>query len=84
VAGQKEWTHCWPESLELHLDMPNKDVVDDDNDDQGPDWTQALQTLSGIPAVQLRLVWGGNIADLNHPCIAVWVKQHGQLSTTLR
>jgi hypothetical protein len=43
----------------------------------------ALQTLSGIPSVQLRLEWIGRIAHVDHPCIAQWLKQHGQLISHL-
>jgi hypothetical protein len=44
---------------------------------------QPLQTLSGIPGVQLRVNWNGIILYLNHPCISQWVKQHGQLISHL-
>jgi hypothetical protein len=43
-----------------------------------PDWMQPLQTLSGIPGVQLKVTWVGSIADQDHPCIAQWLKQHAQ------
>jgi hypothetical protein len=42
-----------------------------------------LQTLSGIPGVQLRLEWVGGIEDPNHPCITQWLKQYGQLISHL-
>jgi Leucine-rich repeat (LRR) protein len=72
-------------SLELHLGVANDhDDEDDDDDatehaDQPPDWMQPLQTLSGIPDVQLRVKCVGRIADMDDPCIAQWVKQYGQL-----
>jgi hypothetical protein len=47
------------------------------------DWVQPLQTLSAIPSVQLRVEWVGRIANLDHPCIAQWLKQHGQLISHL-
>jgi hypothetical protein len=70
-------------SLELRLavlgDDGDEDDHDDDDDeptenaDQLPDWTQPLQSLSAIPGVQLRVTWGGKIADLDHPCISLWL-----------
>jgi Leucine-rich repeat (LRR) protein len=50
---------------------------------QLPDWMQLLGILSGIPRVQLRVEWVGTIADVNHPFIAQWLKQHGQLISHL-
>jgi Leucine-rich repeat (LRR) protein len=46
-------------------------------------WRRPLQTLSAIPGVQLRVFWEGSIADLGHPCIDQWLKQHGQLISHL-
>jgi hypothetical protein len=62
-------------SLELHLDL----LVAD----QMPGWTQPLQTLSGIPGVQLRVEWEDSIADVDEPCIAQWLQQHGHLISHL-
>jgi hypothetical protein len=83
-------------SLELRLGMLDDDATGEDasdheaNDDEptgGADqlltWTQPLQTLSGIPGVQLKVEWIGSIAGPNHPYIAQWVKQHGQLISHL-
>jgi hypothetical protein len=53
------------------------------NGEQLSGWMQALQTLSGIPSVQLRLEWIGRIAGVDHPCIAQWLKQHAQLISHL-
>jgi hypothetical protein len=71
--------------------MLDADATDhDSNDDsptedanQVPDWTQPLQTLSGIHGVRLEVEWVGGIADLDHPCIALWLKQYGQLISHL-
>jgi Leucine-rich repeat (LRR) protein len=46
-------------------------------------WEQPLQTLSGIPGAQLRVRVVGRVADLNHPYIDQWLKQHGQLISRL-
>jgi hypothetical protein len=46
-------------------------------------WMQPLQTLSGIPGLNLGVAWVGSIADLDHSCIALWLKQHGQLISHL-
>jgi hypothetical protein len=79
--------------LELSLAVPGDyDYADDEEEDgedstegtyQLPDWTQPLQTLSGIPDVELKVEWLGGIADLDHPCIALWLKQYGQLISHL-
>jgi hypothetical protein len=42
-----------------------------------------VQTLRGIPGAQLRVEWVGSIADLHHPCIAQWLKQHAELISHL-
>jgi hypothetical protein len=44
---------------------------------QGAD--QLLQTLSGIPNVQLRVEWVDSAASVDRPRIAQWLEQHGQL-----
>jgi hypothetical protein len=67
-----------------HMDDSTDEDFTDDEDTQHADhdvpyWMQPLQTLSGIPGVQLRLEWGGGIDDLNHPFISQLLKQHGQL-----
>jgi hypothetical protein len=46
-------------------------------------WVQPMQTLSHIPGVKLGLDWIRIIDDLDHPCIAQWLKQHGQLISHL-
>jgi hypothetical protein len=46
---------------------------------QLPVWMPPLQTLCGIPNVQLRVEWVGLIAEVDLSCIAQWLKQHGQL-----
>jgi Leucine-rich repeat (LRR) protein len=46
-------------------------------------WSQPLKTLSSIPGVQLKVEWVDTVADLNHPCIAQWLDQHGQLISHL-
>jgi Leucine-rich repeat (LRR) protein len=51
--------------------------------DQLSDWVQPLRTLSSIPCVQLKVEWIGEIGDVDHPCIALWLKQHGQLISQL-
>jgi hypothetical protein len=66
-------------SLELRLG----DDDDAENAAQLSDWVQPLQTLYGIPGIQLRLEWVGRVDDVNHPCIARWLKQHGQLISHL-
>jgi Leucine-rich repeat (LRR) protein len=81
-------------SLELRLGMLDDDATggsdheaNDDEPTGGADqlltWTQPLRTLSGIPGVQLKVEWIGSTADPNHPYIAQWVKQHGQLISHL-
>jgi hypothetical protein len=47
------------------------------------DWVHPLQTLSGIPGVELRVELVGIIADVDHPFIRQWLKQHGQLISHL-
>jgi hypothetical protein len=54
-----------------------------ENADQLAGWMQPLQTLSGIPAVQLQVDWVGSIDDLDHPFIHQWLKQHGKLISHL-
>jgi hypothetical protein len=44
---------------------------------------QPLQTLSLIPGVKLIVELTGGIGRLDHPCIAQWLKQHGQLISHL-
>jgi hypothetical protein len=44
---------------------------------------ESLQTLSGIPGVQLKFECTDNIDDLDHPFIAQWLKQHVQLISRL-
>jgi hypothetical protein len=63
--------------LHLRLEVLRDNTAE--NADQQPDWTQPLQTLSGIPDVHVRLEWVGCIFDLGQPCIAQWLKQHGRL-----
>jgi Leucine-rich repeat (LRR) protein len=53
------------------------------NGNQRLRWMQPLETLSSIPNVQLRVHWVGIVADLDHPCIAQWLEQHGQLISHL-
>jgi Leucine-rich repeat (LRR) protein len=48
-----------------------------------PEWVQPLQTLSGIPGVQLRVEWVGSIERADHPFIAQWLKQHGKRISNL-
>jgi Leucine-rich repeat (LRR) protein len=62
-------------SLKLRLGLPNAAV----DADQLPDWMQPLQTLSGIPCVQLKIDLVSRTVNLDHPCIAQWLKQHGPL-----
>jgi hypothetical protein len=69
--------------LDDSTDEDGTDDEDTQNIDHVPDWMQPLQTLSGIPGVQLRLEWYGGIADLDHPFIAQMLKQHGQLISHL-
>jgi hypothetical protein len=70
----------------LDDDDTEDEATDDDateNAYQMSDWMQPLETLSGIPGVELRLKWNGSINDPDHPCIAQWLKQHGQLISHL-
>jgi hypothetical protein len=64
-------------SLGLRLGMIGAGALEDA--DQLADWMQPLQTLSGIPGVQLRVEWVGSIEDLDHPGTVQWLKQHIQL-----
>jgi hypothetical protein len=41
-------------------------------------WTQPMQTLSGIPGVQLRVTWRGRSAHWDHLYITRWLRQHGK------
>jgi hypothetical protein len=75
---EKRRTHIAGLSLELRVD------VDDDPAPQSlPDWMQPLHTLSSIPDVQLKVEWVGVIADLDHPYIDQWLRQHGKLISKL-
>jgi hypothetical protein len=86
------------DGLELDLCLKDDDVEeeedeDEDTDDDGDDaienaeqllrWMQPLQTLSGIPGTQLKLRWDGVIDRMGHPCIAQWLREHGQLISRL-
>jgi hypothetical protein len=42
------------------------------------EWTLPLQTLFGIPSVQLEVEWEGSIADRDHLCLNQWLRQHGK------
>jgi hypothetical protein len=67
-------------------DASDHEAIDDDpteDADQLPAWKQPLQTLSGIPGVQLRVEWVVSLADTANPYIAQWLKQHGQLVSHL-
>jgi hypothetical protein len=44
---------------------------------------QPLQTLSGIPDVQLRVKWVDEIDDRDHPLFTQWLRQHRQLISHL-
>jgi hypothetical protein len=39
---------------------------------------QPLETLSGIPGVQLTVGWLNHASIFDHPCKIQWIKQHGQ------
>jgi hypothetical protein len=65
--------------LELRVDIHDGG----EGADQLLDWMQPLQTLSGIPGVQLRVEWVDDIVVLDHPCIAQLLTQHGQLISHL-
>jgi hypothetical protein len=70
----------------IDADATEDDATDDDatdDADQLARWMQPLQTLSGIPGVQLQVELVGNVADLDHPFISQWLKQHGQLISHL-
>jgi hypothetical protein len=54
-----------------------------ENDDELSAWMQPLQTLSTIHSLQLRVEWVGIIDDMDHTCVAQWLKQHGQLISHL-
>jgi hypothetical protein len=45
--------------------------------------TQHLQTLSGIPSVQLEVEWEGTIVDRDDLCLNQWLRQHGQIISHL-
>jgi hypothetical protein len=60
--------------LELH---------DTQNGGQPYHWAQPLQILSGIPGVQLEVLWVGFTESLDHPRISQWLAQHGQLISHL-
>jgi hypothetical protein len=64
-------------SLELRLEVHSDDAT------ETPHWVQPLQTLSGIPGVQLDVTWDGSIVNLDQPCVALWLKQHGHLISHL-
>jgi Leucine-rich repeat (LRR) protein len=69
----------------LSLDLRVEDLDDDAAliAIQVSNWMQRLQTLSGIPGVQLRLEWVNVVDDLDHSCIAQWLRQYGQLISHL-
>jgi hypothetical protein len=78
--------------LELRLGMLNNVIANDEDDDVEEasedadklhDWMQPLQTLSGIPDVQLTVAWVGEVDHVDHPCVSLWLKQHGQLISRL-
>jgi hypothetical protein len=75
-------------NLELRIGMLEDEATDEDDDTEhaiqnAPEWMQPLQTLSRIPGVQLRVQWVRRIADVGHPAVAKWLKQHGQLISHL-
>jgi hypothetical protein len=63
--------------LRLQLCMEIEEYEGVDNDEL-LEWTQSLQALSGIPDVQLRVKWEGNMFYQNHLCLNRWLRQHGQ------
>jgi hypothetical protein len=67
----------------LSLNLRLEDSDPRQNADQLSKWIQPLQTLSGIPGVELRLEWVGIADHVDHPCIVQWLKQHGQLISHL-
>jgi Leucine-rich repeat (LRR) protein len=69
-------------SLDFRLDVLGDGATEDAH--QLAKWMPTLQTLSGIPGVQLRVEWVGVIIDLERPCIAMWLKQPGQLISHLK
>jgi Leucine-rich repeat (LRR) protein len=60
----------------LYLRALGGDAVADA--DEHDVWLQPLQTLSGIAGAQLRIDYGGRVNSLDHPCIDLWLKQHGK------
>jgi Leucine-rich repeat (LRR) protein len=66
----------------VRLEAPGHDDETEDAD-QVPEWMQPLQTLSGIPGLQLRVKWVHMIDNRNDPDIAVLLKQHGHLISNL-
>jgi hypothetical protein len=69
-------------TLDLHLGVLHDEATENAEQLQ-QDWTKPLQTLRAIPGVQLRIFCDDSIEDLTHPCIAQWLKQHGQLISHL-
>jgi hypothetical protein len=70
-------------SLELRLEVPDAFYKMGAIAEELHDWMQPLQTLSGIPGVQLRVERVGTVYEMDHPFITQWLKQHGQLISHL-
>jgi Leucine-rich repeat (LRR) protein len=70
--------------LRLQLRVAVWDDADEDaKNDELLDWTQHLQTLSGIPGVQLRVEWGGSIVSQDLFFLTQWLMQHGEIISHL-
>jgi hypothetical protein len=67
--------------VKLRLEANERGATEDT--DQLSVWVQPLQTLCGIPGVQLRVAWVGSIEYIHHSCIAQWMRQHGHLISHL-
>jgi hypothetical protein len=67
----------------LNMELRFEDDEGTQTGDQLSGWIQPLQTLSGIPGVQLRVEWVGSIARVDHPCMSQWLRQHGHLISHL-
>jgi hypothetical protein len=68
-------------SLELYVNLLDADATE--NAVQVSAWQQPLQTLFGIPGIQVRVTMVGAISDRDHPFIDQWLKQYGQLISQL-